>query len=109
MAYQSLRQRFDIRSGSFLMAALCYLMPRRSRAAKSNTDTYSAHDNRYEKTAGAKIELALNLLTGLRSPSSLKAFCRVQPIILFTFYLSRVAKTLASRTGDNLTAREFFF
>ena len=87
MARQYLHQRFDIRSTAFLMRVLCDLMQQRYRAAatsinsgaiqriliedasgqvmpKSNADAFAAHGNHHGKTAGVKIDLAFDLLTG---------------------------------------------
>jgi hypothetical protein len=87
MARQSLHQRFGIRSTAFLMAVLGDLMQQRYRTAataiksgaiqrlliedasgqvmpKSNADAFPAHGNHHGKTAGVKIDLAFDLLTG---------------------------------------------
>jgi Transposase DDE domain len=96
MARQSLHQRFDIRSTAFLMAVLCDLMQQRYTTAataigssgiqriliedasgqvmpKSNADAFPAHGNSYGKTAGVKIDLAFDLLTGSIISHSLQA------------------------------------
>ena len=87
MARQSLHQRFDTRSTAFLMAVLCDPMKQRYSTAatvigssgiqriliedasgqvmpKSNADAFPAHGNHHGKTAGVKIDLAFDLLTG---------------------------------------------
>ena len=87
MARQSLHQRFDTRSTAFLMTVLCDLMQQRYSTAataigssgiqriliedassqvmpKSNADAFPAHGNHHGKTAGVKIDLAFDLLTG---------------------------------------------
>jgi hypothetical protein len=87
MARQSLHQHFDIRSTAFLMTVLGDLMQQRYSTAataigtsgiqrilienassqvmpKSNADEFPAHGNHYGKTAGVKIDLAYDLLTG---------------------------------------------
>jgi hypothetical protein len=87
MARQSLHQRFDIRSTAFLMAILGDLMQQRYRPAatalasgairriliedasgqvmpKSNAEAFPAHGNHRGKTAGVKIDLAFDLLSG---------------------------------------------
>ena len=96
MARQSLHQRFDIRSTAFLMAVLGDLMHQRYRTAataigssaiqriliedasgqvmsKSNADAFPAHGNHHGKTAGVKIDLAFDLLTGSIVSHSLQA------------------------------------
>ncbi|MEX1116535.1 MAG: IS4 family transposase [Akkermansiaceae bacterium] len=96
MARQSLHQRFDIRSTAFLMAVLCDLMQQRYSTAataiedsaiqriliedasghvmpKSNADAFPAHGNHHGKTAGLKIDLAFDLLTGSIVSHSLQA------------------------------------
>ncbi len=89
MARQSLHQRFGTRSTAFLMGVLCDLMQQRYCAAasaaafngseiqriliedasgqvmpKSNAENFIAHGNHHGKTAGVKIDLAFDLLTG---------------------------------------------
>ena len=96
MARQSLHQRFDIRSTAFLMAVLCDLLQQRYSTAatairssaiqriliedasgqvmpKSNADAFPAHGNHHGKTAGVKIDLAFDLLTGSIVSHSLQA------------------------------------
>jgi hypothetical protein len=96
MATQSLHQRFDVRSTAFLMAVLCDLMRQRYDTAttaiasgviqrmliedaagqvmpKSNADSFPAHGNHHGKTAGVKIDLAFDLLTGSIVSHSLQA------------------------------------
>lgn len=96
MARQSLHEHFDIRSTAFLMAVLCALMQQRYRSAatavgsseiqriliedasgqvmpKSNADAFPAHGNHRGKTAGVKIDLAFDLLTGSIVSHSLQA------------------------------------
>jgi hypothetical protein len=87
MARQSLHQRFDTRSTAFLMTVLCDLMQQRYSTAatvigssaiqriviedassqvmpKSNAEAFPAHGNHHGETAGVKIDLAYDLLTG---------------------------------------------
>lgn len=96
MARQSLHQRFDIRSTAFLMSILCDLTQQRYRTVgdaiksgeiqriliedasgqvmpKSNADTFPAHGNHLGKTAGVKIDLAFDLLSGSIVSHSLQA------------------------------------
>lgn len=96
MARQSLHQRFGTRSTAFLMAVLCDLMQQRYSAAataigssgiqriliedasgqvmpKSNADAFPAHGNHHGRTAGVKIDLAFDLLTGSIVSHSLQA------------------------------------
>ena len=96
MARQSIHQRFDIRSTEFFMAVLCDLMQQcyrtiatavGSRAIqriliedapgqvmpKFNADAFPAHGNHYGKTAGVKIDFALDLLAGSIVSQSLQA------------------------------------
>ena len=96
MARQSLHQRFDIRSTAFLMTVLCDLMQQRYSIAatainrsgiqriliedasgqvmpKSNAEAFPAHGNHHGKTAGVKIDLAFDLLTGSIVSHSLQA------------------------------------
>jgi hypothetical protein len=96
MARQSLHERFDIRSTAFLMSVLCDLMQQRYSTAatalgsstiqriliedasgqvmpKSNADAFPAHGNHHGKTAGVKIDLAFDLLTGCIVSHSLQA------------------------------------
>ena len=96
MARQSLHQRFDTRSTAFLMTVLCDLMQQRYSTAataiessaiqriliedassqvmpKSNADAFPAHGNHHGKTAGVKIDLAFDLLTGFIVSHSLQA------------------------------------
>ena len=96
MARQSLHARFDIRSTAFLMAVLCDLMEQRLRPAaaalggteirrvliedasgqvmpKANSDNFPAHGNHHGATAGVKIDLAFDLLSGTIVSHSLQA------------------------------------
>lgn len=96
MARQSIHQRFDIHSTAFLMAVLYDLMKQRYSTAttaigssgiqriliedasgqvmpKSNADAFPAHGNHHGKTAGVKIDLAFDLLTGSPVSHSLQA------------------------------------
>lgn len=96
MARQSLHQHFDIRSTAFLMTVLCDLMQQRYRPVatvirstgiqriliedasgqvmpKSNAEAFPAHGNHHGKTAGVKIDLAFDLLTGSIVSHSLQA------------------------------------
>lgn len=96
MARQSLHHRIDIRSTGFLMAVLFDLMRQRYRTAavalegskiqriiiedasgqvmpKANAAAFPAHGNHHGKTAGVKIDLAFDLLTGSIISHSLHA------------------------------------
>lgn len=87
MARQSLHERFDINSTAFMMAVLSDLMQQRYRPAavaiqgseiqriliedassqvmpKANSAAFPGHGNSHGKTAGVKIDLAYDLLTG---------------------------------------------
>lgn len=96
MARQSLHARFNIRSTSFLMAVLCDLMEQRFRPVatefgetgirrvliedasgqvmpKANSNHFPAHGNHHGTTAGVKIDLAFDLLSGTIVSHSLQA------------------------------------
>ena len=96
MARQSLHARFDIRSTAFLMTVLCDLMEQRFRPAaaalggtgirrvliedasgqvmpKANSDNFPAHGNHHGATAGVKVDLAFDLLSGAIVSHSLQA------------------------------------
>ena len=87
MARQSLHERFDIRSSAFLMSVLCELTRQRFEPAadaigggavrriliedasfqvmpKTNAASFPAHGNHHGATAGVKIDLAYDLLSG---------------------------------------------
>jgi hypothetical protein len=87
MSRQSLHDRFDIHSTAFMMAVLFDLMQQRYRPAvaaiqgreiqriliedassqvmpKSNSAAFAGHGNGHGETAGVKIDLAFDLLTG---------------------------------------------
>lgn len=87
MARQSLHEHFDVRSTAFLQAVLFDLMEQRYSVAavaleeseiqriliedassqvmpKANAAAFSAHGNHHGETAGVKIDLAYDLLTG---------------------------------------------
>jgi hypothetical protein len=87
MARQSLHERFNIRSTAFLMSVLCDLMEQRFNPAtasikggaiqriiiedasgqvmpKANAENFQAHGNHHGTTAGVKIDLAYDLLSG---------------------------------------------
>jgi hypothetical protein len=96
MSRQSLHARFDFRSTAFLMAVLCDLMEQRFRTVrgefegsvirrvliedasgqvmpKANSNTFPAHGNHHGATAGVKIDLAFDLLSGSIVSHSLQA------------------------------------
>lgn len=96
MARQSLHDRFDTRSTAFLMAVLSDLMQQRFRPAaaemagtairrviiedasgqvmpKANAEHFPAHGNHHGATAGVKIDLAFDLLSGRIISHSLQA------------------------------------
>jgi hypothetical protein len=87
MPRQSLHERFDFRSTAFLMAVLCDLIEQRFAMVpgeferslirrvliddnpgqvmpKANFNTFPAHANQLSATAGVKIDLAFDLLSG---------------------------------------------
>lgn len=87
MARQSLHQRLDVRSTAFLMSVLLDLMKQRFKSAatlcgnspirriliedasgqvmpKANAACFPAHGNHHGETAGVKIDLAYDLITG---------------------------------------------
>jgi len=89
MSRQSLHERLDERATAFLMAVLCALMEQRFKPVvtghgegagairrllvedssaqvlpKANAGSFPAHGNHHGKTAGVKIDFAINLLAG---------------------------------------------
>lgn len=96
MARQSMLDHFTTKSTAFLMAVICDLMEQRFKPAgtalagtgilrviiedafglgfpKANAETFPAHGNHHEKTAGVKIDLAYDLLSQTIITHSLEA------------------------------------